>query len=68
MLKFDYIAEVCEIREGRTCKDCIYYGKRCEAIKKYYHVKKPKELLEMATVFFTDLRKEKKKGNKKNGN
>lgn len=42
------IATTCEIRKdhGRTCKDCIYYGKICERIKHRYDVSKPGELVE----------------------
>lgn len=42
------IATTCEIRKdhGRTCKDCIYYGKVCERIKHRNNVSKPAELVE----------------------
>ncbi len=57
MIKWQYIAEVCEVRDGQRCKDCIYYGKKCESIKRAYHVAKPMEMLELR------FRKDLKNGN-----
>lgn len=38
------IIDVCKLREagkGRSCKDCIYYGKKCEKVKARFSVTSP---------------------------
>ena len=54
------IFEICEVREGRPCKDCIYYGKTCEAIKRRYHLHTHEEMIEYYDYSM--------KGRSKNGN
>lgn len=44
--------ELCATRNGERCKDCILYGKKCEAVKrrhrvsKLYEIDKTKEIIQ----------------------
>lgn len=36
------IISVCRIRDYKRCKDCIYYGSKCNELKHKYNVTRPK--------------------------
>ena len=37
------ITEICCARNGERCKDCVYYGKKCNNWKNHHHGYKPCE-------------------------
>ena len=41
---YSQIAETCIARNGERCKDCIFYGKKCERYKKAHHGMKPVDI------------------------
>lgn len=66
------ICEICKVRNGEKCKDCVYNGRRCEAYKARFHVSKPMERYVYTTSEVANTIKQAKlnfsKEVKKNGN
>lgn len=44
---YDTVIQVCDIRSGSRCKDCVYYGNECNLVKSFYKVNAPYEVLDM---------------------
>lgn len=66
------ICEICKVRNGEKCKDCVYYGTKCEAYKTRFHVSKPMDRYVYTTPEVANTIKQAKlnfsKEVKKNGN
>ena len=65
------ICEICKVRNGEKCKDCVYYGKKCEAYKTRFHVSKPMDRFMVSPEVANTINKAKtnfSKEVKKNGN
>ena len=58
------VMQICDVRSGARCKDCINQGKQCDKIKRKYHVSKPYEVLDKLDFYLLkDEREEKEHGN-----
>lgn len=58
------VAEVCDVRDGARCKDCVHYGHKCNNVKAYFGVDKPYMILDAneAHVNLIKEREERKNG------